>query len=150
MSVQIFHFDDFSIPGVCNAIYQCQSLGESQSTLDFYYQNVDLTTWTPSGEIRTDYLENTNSTVLATFSFDPLTFGSVTVGSDTFNATTVRPKLTSAQTLAIPSPPIELTSTATPSVGINVWVYDIKLTSPTGEVLILARGHVQVVRNVTA
>ena len=140
---QIFNLDNFSVANACYAIEQ----GETLNNLAFYYQEVDVSDHVPTGEIRDNYFDP-GGTVLATFSFDPLTFASVTVGTDTFNATIIKPTLTDAQTQAIPLTPLPLTSSQG-IVGLTVWVYDIKLTSPGGDVIILARGHVQVVPDVT-
>ena len=120
------------------AIYQ----GNTFNDVTFYYRDIDLSTYTPAGEIRTTYLEKAG-TLLATFSFSPLVFASVTVGSETFNATIIVPRLSAAQTSAIPSTLPRASDSSAFAAGITGWTYDIKLVGGT-EAELVVRGFVEV------
>lgn len=113
--------------------------------ISFYYKNVDLTDYKVTGQIRSNYASS-QGTVLANFEFDPLVFGTVTIGDyDSFEATIVTPKLTDEITAKIPATvPME-----TLIAGISGWTYDIKLESPTGASIIVVMGLVQVIPDVT-
>ena len=120
------------------AIFQ----GASYNCLTLYYEDVDLSSYTPLGQIRDGYAAN-GGNILATFSFEPLAFGSVTIDGETFNATTIIPKLTATETEAIPAT-LNRPEGVPFILGINAWTYDIKLIDPA-ETIIVARGFVEVV-----
>jgi hypothetical protein len=136
----IFNLDNLDS---CSAIEQ----GATLDFLTFYYKDQDITSWSPSGEIRNKYAYQ-NGSILATFRFEPLLYGSVTEGGETFLATVIRPYLTAEDTLFLP---VTLPRTKSDRVimGRNTFVYDIKLQSPSGQVIILSRGLVEVVPDVT-
>lgn len=125
------------------AIYQ----GVTFNSVTFYYRDLDLSAYSPLGQIRDNYAES-NGQILATFSFSPLTYGSVTVGTETFNATIIQPILTASETLNIPSTAQRSSEDAPFFAGLNGWVYDIKLID-TNQTVIVVRGFVEVIRDVS-
>lgn len=143
MTCRDFNLDNLSSPGACYAIEQ----GINFNWLTLYYQNQDISNYTPVGQIRTNYADLSEN-ILATFQFEPLIYGTVNTGTETFEATVIRPFLTHDQTQTIPATR-NRTASDRVFIGRNAFVYDIKLISPTGERLLLTRGLVQVIPDVT-
>lgn len=141
MSTQFFNLSNEN--GNCFAIIQCQTLNE----ITFYLRDKDVSTYTPSGEIRDDYLDNQGN-LLATFSFEPIVFGSVTINGETFDASVIKPTLTAVETRAIPATFPRYNSSTKLVQGINAYVYDLKLEGAT-ETIIPTRGLVEVLPVVT-
>lgn len=138
MSVAVLNLDNISKPNCLYAIYR----GADYNVLRILHPN-DVSLFTPCGEIRDNYL-HAGGNLLASFTFDPLTFGLVTLPDNT----------QANRTVIVPSLPAAITSTLTPTrtrtmtdairLGINAYVYDIKLISPVGAVIKLIEGLVQV------
>lgn len=136
-----FNLDNLS--GGCYAIQQ----GATLDWLTLYYKDRDISSWSPSGEIRNKYAYQ-GGQILATFNFDPLLWASVTEGTETFLATIIRPYLTAIDTLALP-PTLSRASQDRAIIGRNAFVYDIKLESSNGVVVVVSRGLVEVIPDVT-
>jgi hypothetical protein len=136
-----FNLDNLS--GGCYAIQQ----GATLDWLTLFYKDQDITSWSPSGEIRNKYAYQ-GGVVLANFSFDPLLYGSVTEGGETFTATIIHPYLSATDTLSLPIT-LSRTSSDRVIVGRNAFVYDLKLESPNGEVIMVAKGLIEVMPDVT-
>lgn len=109
----------------------------------------DFRGWTPRGEIRNNYV-SLGGEVKGEFDFKPLVYGEVTLedGVTKITGTVIRPymdatatsQLDWAQTrMKLRSSPYEK-----PIPGRNVWVYDIELLSPTGEIVRVVQGFVEV------
>lgn len=125
------------------AIYQ----GASYNSLTLFYRDLDLSSYSPLGQIRNTYNQD-GGMILASFNFEPLTFGSVTVDGETFNATTIIPFLTAAETEGIPAT-LERSNQQAPFLaGLNGYVYDIKLID-SSETVMVARGFVEVIKDVS-
>jgi hypothetical protein len=101
--------------------------GESYSQLELSFPG-NLTAWEPRGQIRTALLED-GGELLADFSFAPASYDAGT------NTTTIYPRLSFAQTRALPSK--------------GKKYYDIEVVSAGGEVVKLAPAMVEVVGTVT-
>jgi hypothetical protein len=121
------------------------------ATFDFvaFYYEENLSTWTPRGQIRDNYADK-NGTIQASFSFDPLVFGPVTIDGITKNYTKVKPILSATETRNLTFN-LKTRSSASDIVtpGKNVWVYDIELESPGGIVRRDIQGWVEVSSEVT-
>lgn len=136
------NFDLSNTSSNCFAILQCQTMNE----VTFYLRDKDVSTYIPTGEIRDDYLEN-GGNLLATFSFEPIVFGSVTINGETFDASTIKPLLSSSQTQLIPAT-FPRNASCPLIATVNAYVYDIKLTG-IDETIIPVRGLVEVLPIVT-
>jgi hypothetical protein len=141
MTAAIFNLDNFS--GGNFAIEQ----GATFNWLTIAHPS-NLSAWIPRCQIRDNYL-HLGGNLLAEFMFDhPLVYGEIEFNGNVGHRTIVRPILTDEQTSDLP-----LTVRRKPFdrvvVGRNAWVYDLKLESPTGEVIIILKGYVQVVPDVT-
>lgn len=138
----VFNLDNYSIAGSAYAIER----GATFDLLNLLHPS-DLSAWSPCGQIRDNYL-HLDGELLATFSFLPLVYGAATLPDNTVaNRTLIKPYLTDEQTSLIPVTKYRDGDRVYP--GRNAWVYDIKLESPAGEILILMRGTVQVLPNVS-
>ena len=137
------NLDNVSIEGCNYAIYK----GTDYNCLTFQHPQ-DLSTWTACGEIRNNYL-HLGGELLAPFRFPPLVYGQVTQNNETVvNRTIISPILNASDTITLPVTR-ELKPGDRPFVGRNVFVYDIKLESPTGVVIPLVYGFVQVLPDVS-
>ncbi len=119
---------------------------EQGATFDWliFKTTIDYSTYTPRGQIKTDFTENEGE-ILADFSFAPITFGSIVIGGVTTTGSIIQPLLTDEETGLIPAIPVLRTSSDQAAIpGLNVYVYDIFLDSPTGEAVKFARGFVEV------
>ena len=134
-------FDLVQTSDSCYAIVQ----GSTLNWLTFYYP-ADVSTWTPSGQIRRNYADS-DSTILADFSFDALTYGTFTVNGSSGSYTQIRPILTNVQTQGLPITTWTTGSDYKP--GKNVWVYDLEIRSAGNTVVKVSRGVVQVLPEVT-
>ncbi len=113
----------------------------------------DFTTWTPRGQIRDRYVDD-GGVIKAAFTFPPLALGQATLpngGSAT--GTLIRPQLANVQSSALDwliSKMSKRSNSKEQAIpGRNVWVYDIELQSPTGEVVRVVEGYIEVVPEVT-
>lgn len=144
--VRILNLDDITEPACPLAIYR----GSFYSIGSLFHPD-DITAYSICGEIRDNYVSVAGSNLLATFNFEALVYGSVTLADNTvITATTIIPFL-----------PASATDTLTPTrdrkagdiirIGRNAYVYDIIITSPTPEEkkTPLVRGIVQVLPNVS-
>jgi hypothetical protein len=108
----------------------------------------DVSNYIPKGQIRTDYAFN-DGELLAEFGFEPLTYQLITTNNTEEMATIIVAKLSEADTLAIPIPTLRNSIQDKLFIGTNVYVYDIELRSPSGEVIRLVQGFVEVLPEVT-
>jgi|GEM_PF-4946816 hypothetical protein len=113
----------------------------------------DFTMWLPRGQIRDRYAEQ-GGLIKASFSFPPLVQGSANLpGGGTVLGTLIRPQLTDKQTTSLDWLATKMNKRATakeqPIAGRNVWVYDIELESPQGEVIRIVEGWVEVTPEAT-
>jgi len=141
----------------CYAIVQ----GSTFNWLTFLYPS-DVTAWTPRGQIRQNYAD-LDATVDATFSFPALTYGTYTINGVTSNYTAIKPQLTATETqnLTASKPGIVTVDGAyvtiigvdgnekKATIGKDIWVYDVDIQSPGGDVIKVGRGLVQVLQEVT-
>lgn len=114
----------------------------------------DYTGWTPKGQIRDKYLTE-GGIIKASFSFSPLTYGEITLANNTkIFGTLIKPFMSAAttRTLNWVESKMKLREFAYDKVipGRNVWLYDIELESPSGEVIRLVQGFVEVSPEVTS
>jgi len=135
--------------------------GSTFNNVTFLYPS-DVSTWSPRGQIRKNYAD-VDAAIEASFSFDALSYGSYTINGVTSNYTAIRPTLTATQTqgleatkqgiVAVDGIYITITdangNAKKSAVGTDLWVYDIELESGGGTVIKVARGLVQVLREVT-
>ena len=124
------------------AIYQ----GTTYNQVTFFYRDVDISAYTPIGQIRTNYFD-AGGILLDTFTFAPLSYGSVTDETGTYDATIIQPILSASQTALLPGT-LEKQPSAAFLPGINGHVYDIKLIGAS-ETIILVRGFVEVIQDVS-
>lgn len=108
----------------------------------------DYTTWTPRGQIRNNYASN-GGVIKTVFSFSPLVMGTASLpGGGTATGTIVKPSLSNQQTQLLDWAESKMqarSKSSEPALpGKNVWVYDIELESPSGEVMRLVQGFVEV------
>jgi hypothetical protein len=113
----------------------------------------DFTRWTPRGQIRDRYAEE-GGIVKATFSFAPLILGSAALSTGgNATGTIVKPFLSQAQTKVLNWLAAKMkvrTSEREQAIpGRNIWVYDLELESPEGNVLRILEGWVEVSPEVT-
>jgi len=134
-------FDLVQDSSACYAIIQ----GSTLNWLTFYYP-ADVSAWTASGQIRRNYADS-DSLVLAAFSFDSLTYGTFTVNGASSQYTQIRPILTNVQTQGLPITTWKLGDEY--KAGKNIWVYDLEIRSPGDTVVKVSRGVVQVLPEVT-
>jgi len=107
------------------------------------YKELDISDWEFRGQIRRKYADN-DENVLADFDF------SVPVFDIENNWTFVVANLSATTTETLPiHPKRRATKRDAVIVGINVWVYDIEAESPTGEVVRITEGFVEVNQEVT-
>lgn len=146
MTIPIFNLTRFDNSGGV----QAPILQGADFALTILYPDQDLTAYTPAGQIRKNYLY-LNGELLANFSFDPLVYGVVTFPAtgQTGNATTIIARLNNTITKALPIPILRESKNSKNTVGVNSWVYDIELQSPTSEILKLVKGLVEVCPEVT-
>ena len=104
--------------------------GETYQALSLDFPG-DLTTWECQGEIKTK-LRQDGGELLAVFSFAPASYDPIA------DVTTIHPRLTPAQTSAIPS------------TKARSYLYDVKLISPAGETIKTVPAIVEVTGEVTA
>jgi hypothetical protein len=141
--VAYFHLTRFDNAGVSSPILQGASF-----QLVFYYF-ADISTYTPRGQIRSDYAVN-NGSLLGSFTFDPLVYEEVVKEDETTDmATIIIARLSPEITELLPVPNLRNSISDRIVVGANVWVYDIELESETGEVIRLSQGFVEVMPEVT-
>jgi hypothetical protein len=113
----------------------------------------DYTTWQPRGQIRDRYASE-GGKIKSTFAFAPLTIGEVTLpNGQKINGTIIRPQLTDEQTTTLDwaeSKMVKRASLKDVAIpGRNVWVYDVELESPSGEVMRVAEGWIEVALEAT-
>lgn len=137
MSCQIFNLIDD------NALRQ----GETFDWLNLYYP-VDVSGWTARGQVRRNYAYKDDE-ILATFTFNPLAYGSYTVDGASITATKINPVLTAVQTASLPIPRSR-SEGVDPKAGSTAWVYDLEIVSPGGKVIRVSSGFVDVCPEVTA
>lgn len=134
-------FDLVQDSSACYAIIQ----GSTLNWLTFYYP-ADVSSWTATGQIRRNYADS-DSTILASFSFDTLTYGTFTVNGSSGSYTQIRPILTNVQTQGLPITSWKSGDDYKP--GRNIWVYDLEIKSTGNVVVKVSRGVVQVLPEVT-
>lgn len=148
MSAFTFHLTNTDNPENPRAIEQ----GARYSGLTFLYAG-DLRTWSVRGQIRNTYRENSESIVKANLNFSPLEYKEYEVSGVKGMYTAIVPTLTTAQTTAfdwLASGMRLRSSTSEQAVpSINVWVYDIELIDPGGEIEKFSRGWVEVILETT-
>ena len=143
--VAYFHLTRFDNPNNVS----CPILQGATFSVIFNYFG-DVSNHTPRGQIKTDYAIN-NGDLLANFTFSPLLYQLITKSDGTQEwATVITAKLTDEVTQAMPIPTLRSLPSDKITVGTNVYVYDVELESPTGEVIRLAQGYVEVLPEVTA
>lgn len=109
--------------------------GASWNETKFYYPG-DISAGTAKGQIRTNMLDKSGA-LLAEFTFLPIVYGQVTVGTNPpVDRSIIFPQLSAAQTAAIAYNPNKL------------WVYDI-FVSIGSQTIDIARGTVTVQPRVT-
>lgn len=144
MAGTLFHLTDTDHTDGCFGIRQ----GETLNYLTFYYP-ADVSTYTPRGEIRDNYADN-SGTLLASFTFDPLVYANVTLpGGGSGFRTVIIPKLSATVTESIPFTQNRTSASDAVIIGRNVYVYDIELESTGGDVIRLAYGWVEIIPEVT-
>jgi hypothetical protein len=112
--------------------------GETYQALSLEFPG-DLTDWTPRGQIRTKLLGDAG-TLLAAFTFATPAY------DDESDVTTIFPRLSPAQTAAIPKTKWQGTGEYSKTA---VYYYDVELESDDGEVVKSVPAIVQVVGEVT-
>ena len=111
--------------------------GADYSKVAFNYPG-NISSWTPKGSIRYTWLDQDSfSQPLAIFSFLPLIYDSIT------DKTLISPTLAASQTL-IPHTRNRQNALTPVNLGVSVYVYDIDITSPSGVVMRLVSGYVEV------
>ncbi len=143
MPAAIFHLTNVDNPPHRYAIEQGATFSWLTLVLDG-----DYLSWTPRGQIRNNYASN-GGTVKTVFGFPPLTMGAATLpGGGTATGTIIKPTLTNQQTQLLDWAESKMqarTKSSEPALpGKNVWVYDIELESPGGEVMRLVQGFIEV------
>ncbi|MBW4666451.1 MAG: hypothetical protein KME60_03145 [Cyanomargarita calcarea GSE-NOS-MK-12-04C] len=108
----------------------------------------DFTTWQPRGQIRDRYVEN-GGTIKASFTFPTLVQGSAALpNGGTATGTILRPQLSDEQTTSLDWLATKMAKRSNNKeqaiIGRNVWVYDIEIESPAGEVMRVVEGYVEV------
>lgn len=113
--------------------------------LPIKYLGFDYSLWTPRGQIRRKYAYQVElEDILAEFSFSSITYN----GTDDYSLVTAF--LTPTQTEALPVlSQRRKTSRDAVIIGTNVFVYDIELESPTGDVIRDPYGYVEILPEVT-
>lgn len=143
MPAAIFHLTNVDNPPHRYAIEQGATFSWLTLVLDG-----DYTTWTPRGQIRNNYASN-GGTAKAVFSFPALVMGTATLpGGGNATGTIIKPTLTDEQTQLLDWAESKMqarSKSSEPALpGKNVWVYDIELESPSGEVMRLVQGFVEI------
>jgi hypothetical protein len=113
----------------------------------------DFTTWAPRGQIRDRYASS-GGKVKSTFTFAPLVTGEVTLpNGQKINGTIIRPQLTDEQTTTLDwaeSKMVKRSNQKEQAIpGRNVWIYDVEMESPSGEVMRIVEGWVELSLEVT-
>jgi hypothetical protein len=104
----------------------------------------DVSTWTSHGQIRRKWLyQDPDCPPLVSFSFPVVTYDSTT------SKTLIIAELTPTQTASLPPTNNRQLSSSSINLGVNVYVYDIFLTSPLGVVIELSSGYIEVNPRVT-
>jgi len=112
--------------------------GADYSKVAFNYPS-NVSNWTPKGSIRHTWLDlDPYTPPLAIFSFNTLIYDSTT------GKTLIIPTLTAAKTILIPHTKNRPTMNAPVNLGVNVYVYDIDLVSPSGAIVRVVSGYVEV------
>ena len=118
--------------------------GADYSKVAFNYPG-NISTWTAKGSIRRRWLDYEQGiSPLATFSFPVIAYNSAT------EKTLITPFLSASQTASIPHTCNRLNKSIHVDIGKNVYVYDIDLISPTGNIIRLTSGYVEVLPAVTS
>jgi hypothetical protein len=114
-----------------------------------FHYFADVSEYIPRGQIRTDYGGN-NGSLLAQFGFDPLVYALVTKADNTqAMATVIVAKLSASVTTDLPIPILRKTVADKNVISSNTYVYDIELESPSGTVIRLIQGYVEILPEVT-
>lgn len=156
MACNTFHLINDSDYG-CLGLEQGASLGyQPGRSLTYIVTGSNISsamlTWTPTGQISSNYADKI-PTVYATFTFPSLQYGTFTAFDGTSQTgIAVLPRLTIAQSQAIPVPKQTWTGIDNALVGKNCWLYEIRLVSPDGVTAIdvVSASYVQVVGRVAA